>query len=863
MFAGESGRRSGSVRAALRRGIGRVANPPRRFLRRYPWAWALPLLLLVPLQDTQPGRLQRAYDHAYLALVHGSLTRSQQEAEWGIRQFQVADPTWAGKFQLLEAEDLLRRGLYVDAQRLAAAYAPDLSDPVERVRDLVLLAQAAIYQSQFSVADKEFAQADILCRQVDYPTCGDVLRAHGSLQLRQAHLAEAWQYDLQAYAYARAHKNPVLEERAALNLGVVATNQGHFDLAQDWLRAAYRKAVALGDEDGAMVSEGNLGVASFPFGDAETARAMFLHAAQTAERLGDLRHEYLWTANVGEEDAFALHFADAIRSQRKLLELAQRMGDPEQLWYAVLDLAYSLAYSGNPQEAEIYLRQADKLAPAKEFFHQLLQRRVAGQIAVGLHRDGEAEAIFRRLLKDTTPMENWRFESAFELAAALEREGRVKEAESTYRQWLTVFEAERAQKTDVASYMTYLSWGIPLYSGYIHLLNRQGRMEEALAAAELAHARSLNQRLGATLKKTTSLTLASDPRQIARKTGATLLFYWLGEEQSSLWVVTAHKIAVFELPAEKAIAERIESYRKALAGIQDPLAAGNEDGKSLYAMLVAPAAGLLPPNASVILLVDGELGALNFETLLAPGKAPGQPASTGNHYWIEDVTLRSAPSLAVLAAAQPSVNASGKLLLMGDAVAAGQDYPELAMAPLEMKLIEKRFPATAQTVLTRQQATPAAYLKGAPERFSYIHFVTHGVASRIAPLESSIILSRPKAGDEAFKLYASDILQHPIAARLVTISACYGSGGRAFAGEGLVGLSWAFLHAGARNVIGSLWEVSDDSSPQLMDNLYRGLKQGLAPEVALRQAKLALLHSSAQNFHAPFYWASFQDYSQQ
>jgi CHAT domain-containing protein len=76
----------------------------------------------------------------------------------------------------------------------------------------------------------------------------------------------------------------------------------------------------------------------------------------------------------------------------------------------------------------------------------------------------------------------------------------------------------------------------------------------------------------------------------------------------------------------------------------------------------------------------------------------------------------------------------------------------------------------------------------------------------------------------------------------------------------LVGLSWAFLRAGAHNVIGALWEVSDDSTPRLMDALYQGLADGQNPASALRRAKLNLLHSPGR-FRAPFYWAPFQIYT--
>jgi CHAT domain-containing protein len=78
-----------------------------------------------------------------------------------------------------------------------------------------------------------------------------------------------------------------------------------------------------------------------------------------------------------------------------------------------------------------------------------------------------------------------------------------------------------------------------------------------------------------------------------------------------------------------------------------------------------------------------------------------------------------------------------------------------------------------------------------------------------------------------------------------------------------VGLSWAFLRAGARNVIASVWEVSDaNSTPQLMDSLYDGLERGEDPTTALRGAKLELIRANSQKvFSKPFYWAPFQIYA--
>jgi CHAT domain-containing protein len=61
-------------------------------------------------------------------------------------------------------------------------------------------------------------------------------------------------------------------------------------------------------------------------------------------------------------------------------------------------------------------------------------------------------------------------------------------------------------------------------------------------------------------------------------------------------------------------------------------------------------------------------------------------------------------------------------------------------------------------------------------------------------------------------------------------------------------------------VIGALWEVSDESTPELMDRLYAGLQKGESPSIALHQAKLTMLHSQKE-FRKPFYWAPLQIYT--
>jgi CHAT domain-containing protein len=325
------------------------------------------------------------------------------------------------------------------------------------------------------------------------------------------------------------------------------------------------------------------------------------------------------------------------------------------------------------------------------------------------------------------------------------------------------------------------------------------------------------------------------------------------QNDSYLWVITPAKTSYFKLPPASEIDPVVGSYRKALLGMRDAQDDGSAAGKKLYAMLVEPAKKLIPPGSRVIVLPAESLYGLNFETLIVPDPQP--------HFWIEDVTVTTGSSLTMLAAsaAQPPPK-NKSLFLVGDTKPPNPPFAPLPQAAEEMKQVRKYFPGAQTRVLEGGSATPTAFLNSNPEQFSYLHFVTHGTASHTRPLESAVILSQE---GNSYKLYARDIVQHRLNANLVTISACNGSGTRAYSGEGLVGLSWAFLRAGAHNVIGALWEVSDASTPQLMDAFYRQLFQGKDPATALRNAKLTLLHSPDPDsvFKNPFYWAPFQLYA--
>jgi CHAT domain-containing protein/Tfp pilus assembly protein PilF len=834
------------------------------------WAWAVVLLMLVPLQDSRPVSVEDEYNHARLLLLRGQLIPSQEEANLGYQRVMLSDPERASKFRLLVAEDLLLQGMYRDSLRLLVQMS-ELADQNDRIQKLTLETAALIRLRELSEAANKLTEAENLCKNPVFESCGSVLRAQGVLAIEREQLASARTSFVACFSFASAHHDPFLAASALLNLGVVALQNEHYDEAADWSKAAQRAAADLHAETMLLIATGNLGWAYFQLGDHERALDLFFDAEKSAGRLGSMQNEIRWLENIGYVYYSEGDLTHATSVYRQALELARRIDSKSDVVITLEDLAFSSIDAGRLDEASSYLDQAGPLVQASgrrgdEIWVELAR----GRLAALRREDRQAEISLRDVQQDHESQTSIKLEAGHQLARLEEAEGHPADADRSYRSTLVTFERARDQIKKEDSRLPFLANAAAIYDDYIHFLVQQGKPIKALDIADQSRARTLEQGLGIAAGTSSLRAAAFDPRSLAVKTQSTLLFYWLGEKDSYLWAITPAKIAFFSLPPRQQITAHVENYRKALLDLHDPLESENADGQALYQILVAPAAAMIHPNKPVIILDEGILSKLNFETLLAPAPISGSsaiskqtPSGTAQlHYLIDDLTLSSAPSLAMLAARKSAPDARTRMLLLGNPVSPNLEFPTLPLFSFEMSRIESHFASQQLSVFGGPQATPAAYAASQPERYSYIHFVSHAVANSTDPLDSAIILSNSAGQEDSYKLYAREIIQHPIDAKLVTISACYGSGTRAYAGEGLVGLSWAFLRAGAHRVIGALWEVSDDSTPRLMDSLYGELASGSSPELALHNAKLALLHSQTR-FRIPFYWAPFQMYGRQ
>jgi CHAT domain-containing protein len=824
-----------------------------RWSLRHQYAWCILLVLAIPLQDTGVVDAQRAYDHARLMFFRGDLANSQREAQQGFKRFHLQNREWASRFQLLEADAMVWRGMYDDALRLLADDNSIPGDREDEIQKLAIESVALTRQQQISLADEKLTAAERVCRNATYLACGQIFRARGIFAVEQGRFSEARQSFLDALAFANARQDRFLAANAALNLGWTALQVDHFDEAMDWSKSAIRACTELRAEDLTERATGNLGWAYFQLGDTERALELFIDAKVRAEKLGDIREELKRLTTAGNVYQETGDIPRATLAYEQALDLARGINSKEDIVNSLEDLAHASIDAGRPGDADRYLQQLNPLLQEDNNRLDALDVALAqARIAAAKRNDKDAEQLFREVEKDPASQTSMRLGAEHELARLYQSEDRSGDADRMYRISLGTFETARAELKNEESKLPFLANATGIYDDYIHFLVAQHKTDEALALADRSRARTLEQGLGLTSNASSAAIATVHPNEIARRTNATLLFYWLGKRESYLWAITPTKTSMFTLPPRDQIEPAVERYRKTLLGLSDPVENSNSDGVALYRILVAPAREVIRPASTVVILNDGVLSQLNFETLIAPGPSP--------HYWIEDATLISAPSLHLLASTKPVEQSGNKLLLVGDAVSPNPDYPNLPKAAIEMKQIELHFPAQDETVFAREQATAGSYLGSTPQRFAYIHFVAHGVASRTDPLDSAIILSRSNAEEDSFKLHARDIMEHRIHARLVTISACYGSGTRSYAGEGLVGLAWAFLHAGAHNVIGALWEVSDESTPRLMGSLYKGLEDDSTPAEALRKAKLDLLHAKGE-FRKPFFWAPLQIYT--
>ncbi|MEA2417607.1 MAG: hypothetical protein QOI58_4264, partial [Thermoanaerobaculia bacterium] len=314
-----------------------------------------------------------------------------------------------------------------------------------------------------------------------------------------------------------------------------------------------------------------------------------------------------------------------------------------------------------------------------------------------------------------------------------------------------------------------------------------------------------------------------------------------------------------------AIPIRRKVLRKKVDDFCERLASGNvlyaEDAKRLYKLLLEPVANDLQGVKMLAVVPDMELWRLPFQALQ---RADGT-------YVIEHHAVFYAPSLATLAMmVRPNRSPAQRgmtLLALGNPTVSGSAISGLCAAdrdgsfgPLpdaerEVRSIAALYGPERARVYTGNAAREAVFKQEA-SHFDILHLATHALLDDHAPMYSSLLLAvSPQDRGEDGLLETREIMRLHLNADLVILAACNTGRGSIHPGEGVIGVSWAFLMSGCPSTIVTQWDVSSASTASVMVDFHKRLTSGMNKAEALRQAQLAALRDPMRRH--PFYWAPF------
>ena len=792
-----------------------------------------------PVETAQP---QALYDLARQAIDRDELTEALALAQRGMfRWDEGAASPWHWSFGYLCAEIYFKQGLLTEASALLAVDFPDRdafpSIELDRIWLSALITERTTgWEEALVLLDKGFQMAtdhgqnEYIVRfyakkiwpRVGDDDCDQAVRAdYANLRDLAARLGDkvfmALAQNRQGFCHMREHRyhealgyfQKVLETRVAayrstalLNLGVCYGRLGYYQKALDCLEDSI--AANRDDSDDLQGARGEIGNIYLFQGDFKMAQQYYREALALAEQI---QHE------------------DSVK------------------WLGNLAMAH--VSLGEWDLAEYYNDKAVAVTNQEAQAHLALN---AALIAQGRGQFTPARDVFFEVAQSSDPSLQW---SAHDGLARLEKEkGNIAKAIFHFEKATGIIEDNTEKLIDPELEIMFFARLIRVYQEYVETLVEQGEDDRALEVVEASRARILARKYGGSRVEAAAL------QALARRTENIYLSYWLAPGRSFLWVIDGRTAAPerYLLPDEMTITKRVTGYQRQIEDRSDPLSVPSKDGAWLYENLLPAEIRTRFSGRRIVIVPDQALCGLNFEAL---------PVYQGDRpqYWIERVAgIAVAPSLAVNANQGPppaTLPQENSLLVIGDPLEEDADaFPGLPNAHTEIQSLVQAFPQNKQ--LTAEKACPEAYFQGDPGQYDLIHFAAHVEPNGTHPLYSAVVLSR--CSDVGFKLIARDVLEPSLDARVVTISSCRSSG-TPRPGEGLVGLAWAFLSAGARNVVAALWNVNDKVAPRIMAIFYEGLAADSTPMEALHEAKLKLIREPGKtNYHKPYYWAPFQVY---
>jgi CHAT domain-containing protein/tetratricopeptide (TPR) repeat protein len=367
-----------------------------------------------------------------------------------------------------------------------------------------------------------------------------------------------------------------------------------------------------------------------------------------------------------------------------------------------------------------------------------------------------------------------------------------------------------------------------------------------------------------------------------------LLSFYLGKQESYLWAVTQSGMELHRLPAESELREDVKRFREAIISdisSRGPEPAGERLGADLYQRLFG---SLDPANAaktSWLLSLDGALFELPFAALVS-GYEDGRPVYLAERHSSQRIpgalflnaSFKSETAVpgGYLGVGDPVYNSADprrkpdprwKTTLRPSAPAAGQEdrsqLNRLVNSALELKRSATSWQAAGVArpiqILEGPAAQRDAFLEALNAAPSTIHLATHVLTpAQPSPgtlsAQAFLAFSLDSSGKPGL-LSTSEVGMLHVPGALIVMTGCATATGDARAGAGLLGLTRAWMMAGAKAVVATNWPVPD-ADGDLIPAFYRHLRINTAAQ-ALRRSQMEMIHSDTWQA-APSYWAAFQ-----
>ncbi len=344
-----------------------------------------------------------------------------------------------------------------------------------------------------------------------------------------------------------------------------------------------------------------------------------------------------------------------------------------------------------------------------------------------------------------------------------------------------------------------------------------------------------------------------------------LLEFFTSDNITYAFVVSKNNITVQEL-STPSLESKIQRFREAIKSKN--LSSYKQSANTLYNVLLSPIKNNLNGD-ELIIVPDGPLWHLNFDLLLTQKDESNNPKNLS--YLLKDYAITYANSASLLFTSFKNntqskelqeclafsfsdstniTNTNIKTMSLATLRGAGDDLPGTRKEIMAISdIIDGQY-------YFGSEAVEANFKKNAG-RYNILHLALHGEIDNEHPENSKLLFTKNKDTLEDNILYSHELFALDIPAELTVLSACNTGSGKIAKGEGIMSLGTAFQYAGTKSLLLTGWEVSDQTTPELMRYFYANLKQGMNKAKALQQAKLNYLNTANINRTHPFYWGGF------